>query len=81
MLIPPPGSRCLLGVLKSFVGDSDPPLSPRVDESKEREGVYEMPNIGLKGGVDVLEPVNHRLLLQPLLLIQVLNGMHVAASS
>jgi hypothetical protein len=50
MPIPPPRNRCLLGLpLKSLVGSSDPPLSLfsiRVDdESRDREGVDEIPNI------------------------------------
>ena len=54
MPIPPAGNRCLLGLpLKSLVGESDAPLSVRVDdESNDKEGVEEMPNIGLKGGVE-----------------------------
>ena len=60
MPIPPPGNRCLLGLpLKFLVGDSDPPFSlfsARVDdESRDRDGVDDMPNIGLNGGV-VREP-------------------------
>ena len=50
-----------------------------VPESRDREGVDEMPNIGLEGGVDselCVNQLNHHLLLQ-LLLMQVLDGMHV----